>query len=164
MVVQERRILRSTRLDPLVTEDESDLTPIEESDDEQQPRTRRKESAENDQVQRQAGQAKYSGTCKRTQVSETGSEAPPKKRKRACKPEPVYIIPGVEKKATTFRGRLGANDFEAPSLLLILLRRLRLFKYRPAQLKARERGDLLFQDMSVRRVIMERNSVSHLTV
>ncbi|KIK92663.1 hypothetical protein PAXRUDRAFT_829736 [Paxillus rubicundulus Ve08.2h10] len=30
-----------------------------------------------------------------------------KRRKRPAKPEPVYIIPDVEKKETTFRGRLG---------------------------------------------------------
>ena len=67
------------------------------------------------EVDRKEGQAKRSKpTRKRTtsQVLEntvTDSEAPPKKRKRACKPEPVYIIPDVEKKATTFRGRLGTN-------------------------------------------------------
>ncbi len=31
------------------------------------------------------------------------------KRQRKLKPEPVYIIPDVEKKETTFRGRLGAG-------------------------------------------------------
>ena len=33
--------------------------------------------------------------------------ARPSKRKRGPPPEPVYIIPDVEKKRTTFRGRLG---------------------------------------------------------
>lgn len=31
------------------------------------------------------------------------------KRQRKSKPEPVYVIPDVEKKETTFRGRLGAG-------------------------------------------------------
>lgn len=31
----------------------------------------------------------------------------PSKRKKGPHPEPVYIIPAVEKKKTTFRGRLG---------------------------------------------------------
>lgn len=38
------------------------------------------------------------------------AEAPAKKKRkpRAPKPEPIYIIPDVEKKTTTFKGRLGA--------------------------------------------------------
>lgn len=46
-----------------------------------------------------------------TKKSETTvSEAvPPSKRKRMPRPEPVYIISDVEKKETTFRGRLGVE-------------------------------------------------------
>jgi UV DNA damage endonuclease len=40
--------------------------------------------------------------------AELSDDQPPKKkRKRAPKPEPVYVIPEVERKKTTFRGRLG---------------------------------------------------------
>ena len=42
-----------------------------------------------------------------TTVSEEVLAKP--KRQRKPKPEPVYIIPDVEKKETTFRGRLGAH-------------------------------------------------------
>ncbi|KXN90978.1 UV-damage endonuclease [Leucoagaricus sp. SymC.cos] len=44
------------------------------------------------------------------QVNEDGEEFVPEKKlrkKRAPKPEPVYIIPDVERKETTFKGRLG---------------------------------------------------------
>jgi UV DNA damage endonuclease len=95
---------------------DSDNTPLVAPN--KQLRTRRKMAVPRKvtvEVDREEGQAKRSKpTRKRTtsQVLEnitTDLEVPPKKRKRACKPEPVYIIPDVEKKATTFRGRLGTN-------------------------------------------------------
>jgi len=45
-------------------------------------------------------------------VNDHGEEFVPDKkprRKQAPKPEPVYVIPDVERKETTFRGRLGPN-------------------------------------------------------
>lgn len=45
------------------------------------------------------------------QVNEYGGEFVPDKkprRKRAPKPEPVYVIPDVEHKETAFKGRLGS--------------------------------------------------------
>lgn len=44
------------------------------------------------------------------QVNEDGDEIVPRKKprkKRSPKPEPSYIIPDVERKTTTFKGRLG---------------------------------------------------------
>jgi len=43
-------------------------------------------------------------------VQEDGDEveAPKPKRKKRVVEEPVYVIPDVETKSTTFRGRLGA--------------------------------------------------------
>lgn len=44
------------------------------------------------------------------QMNEDGDEIVPRKkprRKRSPKPEPSYIIPDVERKTTTFKGRLG---------------------------------------------------------
>lgn len=45
------------------------------------------------------------------EVSEGDEEFVPEKsrKKRQLKPEPVYIIPDVEHKETTFKGRLGAH-------------------------------------------------------
>ncbi|KIJ18576.1 hypothetical protein PAXINDRAFT_110020 [Paxillus involutus ATCC 200175] len=61
---------------------------------------------------KQSGEVSESRKWKRSQDVDDSSalerdEGPPKKRKRAAKPEPVYVIPDVEKKETTFRGRLG---------------------------------------------------------
>ena len=50
------------------------------------------------------------------------------RNKRAAKPEPVYIIPDVERKETTYRGRLGIFARPCPVLLFDLIR-LCLFKY-----------------------------------
>lgn len=52
---------------------------------------------------------KRKNKSKKVQVAEDGDEAgpPPKRRKRQPKPEPEYIIPDVERKETTFKGRLG---------------------------------------------------------
>ncbi|KAG6375502.1 UV-endonuclease UvdE [Boletus reticuloceps] len=123
--VQERPILHSsTGIDEalaLVMEDESDLTPLEDVDQvpEKQPRTPKKKAApkkvpvEDDKRPGEERHSKSRNTRKprkRATSQEntvTDSEVPPKKRKRACKPEPIYIIPDVEKKATPFRGRLG---------------------------------------------------------
>lgn len=100
----------------LVMEDESDLTPLEDEVEtpKKRPRTRRKAPSKNIPVEGSKSRNIH-GARKRTtsQVVEnatTDSEkVPPKKRKRACKSEPVYIIPDVEKKVTTFRGRLGTK-------------------------------------------------------
>lgn len=98
--------------------DESDLTPLE--DEVAVPkkllRTRRKKAApESEQMTGEEGHAKRSKPTRKRTTSQalentvTGSEVHPKKRRRAGKPEPVYIIADVEKKATTFRGRLGTD-------------------------------------------------------
>lgn len=79
----------------MATEDESDLTPLED---------------ELAVAQTQRGGTKRSRSKRTTsQSTVAGSEELPKKRKRARKPEPVYVIPDVEKKETTFRGRLGTS-------------------------------------------------------
>lgn len=45
-------------------------------------------------------------------VGDDDGTAKPKKKRRRVKEEPVYIIPDVEKKETTFKGRLGeSNNF-----------------------------------------------------
>jgi UV DNA damage endonuclease len=45
-------------------------------------------------------------------VGDDDGTAKPKKKRRRVKEEPVYIIPDVEKKVTTFKGRLGeSNNF-----------------------------------------------------
>lgn len=104
-------------------EEESDLTPLE--DEVERPRTRKSmaplknAAVEYDQVpgeDRRTKHAKSRNTPrarKRTssQVVENtlSEEVLPKKRKRACQPEPVYVIPDVEKKVTTFKGRLGTT-------------------------------------------------------
>ncbi|KAF8557640.1 UV-endonuclease UvdE [Imleria badia] len=113
--IQQRRVLRPrTRIDEEL-EDESDLTPLEEVP-KKQPRAQRKTAApkkvalEGEQMPGEEGQVTRSKSRKRKQVPEDAaidSKVPPKKRQRACKPEPLYIIPDVEKKVTTFRGRLG---------------------------------------------------------
>lgn len=41
------------------------------------------------------------------ELSDEQLEPPKKKRGRAPKPEPVYVIPEIERKETTFHGRLG---------------------------------------------------------
>ncbi|KAI9571153.1 UV-endonuclease UvdE-domain-containing protein [Boletus coccyginus] len=96
--------------------DESDLTPLEDevAVPMKQLRTRRKKAApESEQMTGEEGHPKCSKPTRKRTTSQaientvTGSEVHPKKRRRAGKPEPVYIITDVEKKATTFRGRLG---------------------------------------------------------
>lgn len=71
----------------------------EENGEEQEPeestkRTRRKRGKRKAEVQ----------------INEDGEEFAPQKKprkKRSPKPEPTYIIPDVERKTTTFKGRLG---------------------------------------------------------
>ena len=41
------------------------------------------------------------------EIGEVENKTPKPPRKRQPKPEPVYVIPDVERKTTTFRGRLG---------------------------------------------------------
>lgn len=98
----------------LVMEDESDLTPLEDEVEtpKKHPRIRKKKATPKNVAVEGSKSRNTRGARKRTtsQAVEnivTDSEAPPKKRKRARKPEPVYIIPDVEQKVTTFRGRLG---------------------------------------------------------
>ena len=69
-----------------------------------------------------------------------GDEFVPEKRlrnrnKQTAKPEPVYIIPDVERKETTYKGRLGNFACPCPVHLFDLIR-LCLFKYSPAQQEA----------------------------
>lgn len=172
--IQERRILRSsTRIDEeqvaLVMEDESDLTPLEDEVPKQPPHARRKKATpkmvavEDEQV---PNVSMSRGARKRTQIVDNAEDepgVPSNKRKRACKPEPVYIIPDVEKKQTTFRGRLGIAF--ATYLIfarLTLLCRICLFKHRPTEYEARERDHILFQNMSVSHIMTGRNSLSYL--
>lgn len=112
VTAQERRALG--------VDDESDLTPLE--DEGEAPQTRKSRSprknAAVDQVPRVEGRAKRSNPkntprARKQTMSQvenstvTDLEALPKKRKRASKP--AYSIPDVERKVTTFRGRLGMN-------------------------------------------------------
>lgn len=118
--IQERRILLSrTHTDEglaLVMEHESDLTPLEDEIEapKKHPQTREKNATLKNVAVEGSKSRNTSGARKRTtsqavRNTVTDSEVSPKKRKRACKSEPVYIIPDVEKKATTFRGRLGTK-------------------------------------------------------
>ena len=145
--VQQRRALcPRTRIDEEIGS-ESDLTPLEDQVPKKQ-RAQRKTAArkrvavEDEQMSREEGQVTRSKSRKRTQVLENAandSEVPLKKRKRACKPELVYIIPDVKKKATTFRGRLGKNDVcYLSATRMTLIRRLCVFKYCLTEYEARE--------------------------
>ncbi|KAF9227195.1 UV-endonuclease UvdE [Gyrodon lividus] len=107
-------------------EEEPDLTPAEDEVEAPKERAKsRRKKATNQKVTPNADKsakgeglslatAKKSKKRKRSQVADNAptlesEEAPPKKkkRKRATKLDPVYIIPDVERKETTFRGRLG---------------------------------------------------------
>lgn len=82
-----------------------------------------------------------------------GDESVPEKRlrnrnKRTAKPEPVYIIPDVERKETTYRGRLG-NLARPCTMQLFDMIRLCLFKYNPTQQETGQRNGILFAHMSV---------------
>lgn len=76
---------------------------------------------------------------KEVQGDEDGGEAgPPKKRrKRQLKPEPEYIISDVERKETTFKGRLGmSNDICDHVYDSRIFDRLCLFEYSTPQQEA----------------------------
>ncbi|KAG9316757.1 UV-endonuclease UvdE-domain-containing protein [Chiua virens] len=107
----------------LIMGGESDLTPLEDEVEitKKRSRKRRKKACpksvavEGDQSPGEEGQAKRlkprnTSPRKRaaSQVPEDNDlESPSKKRKHCSKPEPIYVIPDVEKKATSFKGRLG---------------------------------------------------------
>ncbi|EGO00170.1 hypothetical protein SERLA73DRAFT_107167 [Serpula lacrymans var. lacrymans S7.3] len=109
---------------------ESDLTPIESKTPLSPPtksrqKTRRKDKFrhENEEVEVEAlkikaksKKSKSKSKGKKHKVSQAEDDAssfveegPPKKKRktRQPKPEPVYVIPDVEKKSTSFKGRLG---------------------------------------------------------
>lgn len=121
LTVQERHTPPKTHIDEglaLVMGDESDLTPLEDEDEveasKKHTRTRKKKATPKGVAVEGSNSRNTRGARKRTRSqavenTATDSEVPPRKRKRACKPEPVYIIPDVEKKVTTFRGRLGTK-------------------------------------------------------
>lgn len=65
-----------------------------------------------------------------TQINEDGEEIAPRKKprkKRSPKPEPSYTIPDVERKMTTFKGRLGVlhcinvDDIALPHFQVMLV-------------------------------------------
>lgn len=62
--------------------------------------------------------AKKRKKSKKEELSEENGEFSPKKsprKKREPMPEPIYVIPDVEKKETTFKGRLGTFFFPKSS-------------------------------------------------
>jgi hypothetical protein len=69
-------------------------------------------------------------------------------KKHAPKPEPVYIIPDVTRKETTFRGRLG-KSFMVVWCLSADPNRICLPKHGSTKQKTCKRGDILLQDLSV---------------
>lgn len=54
------------------------------------------------------------------QFEDTDAKPLHSKRRRRPKPEPVYIIPDVEKKETSFRGRLGESNYLLDLLLVFV--------------------------------------------
>jgi UV DNA damage endonuclease len=92
------------------------------------------------------GEGKRSKTRKRkkkskeAQVAEDGGEAgtPKKRRKRQPKPEPEYIIPDVECKETTFKGRLGALRNTYSNVYDLTFTRICLSEYSTSQQEARQ--------------------------
>lgn len=61
-------------------------------------------------TKKKAKKRKRSSKATEEQANEDGEDSVPEKKtrkQRAPKPEPVYVIPDVERKETTFRGRLG---------------------------------------------------------
>jgi hypothetical protein len=116
-------VLRGTAPGPAAEDDgESDLTVPEDSDDASPARKRKSPKkkarkaaaagAEEDELAEEAEEGespkKKRTPRKRKDVAALDGESPEKPRRaRPLKPEPVYVIPDVEKKTTTFKGRLG---------------------------------------------------------
>jgi hypothetical protein len=72
------------------------------------------------------------------------------RKKHAPKPEPVYIIPDVARKETTFRGRLGKSEsFMVVWRLSPNPNRICLPKHGSAKQKTCKPGGILLQDLSV---------------
>lgn len=141
VTAQERHAVNlRTHTDKGLALGKSDLTPLKDEVDPAPPKN------EHDQLLSEGRQVKSRNTSrarKRTtsQVEEnivTDSEALPKKRKRARKVEPVYIIPDVEKKATTYQGRLGMNVVLHFFARITSLYRLCLFKHGSAERQVHE--------------------------
>ncbi|KAF4597939.1 hypothetical protein EYR38_006331 [Pleurotus pulmonarius] len=83
---------------------DSSLSPMDEDSDVVVEPTKTKRRAKSQGKKRKGSQLKPD------EGAEDGSEeatTSPRKKKRAPKPEPVYVIPDVEKRMTTFKGRLG---------------------------------------------------------
>jgi UV DNA damage endonuclease len=101
--------------------DLSAMTAVDSDAPDPSPRKRRTSPKKKARTGNKAGNAEEEGTDgsakkkrkraspKKAVVEGEEGESPVKKvrKPRAPKPEPVYIIPDVEKRETTFRGRLG---------------------------------------------------------
>lgn len=72
-------------------------------------------------------------TLKKEHIDPAHENTRPSKRKRGPHLEPVYIIPDLEKKKTTFRGRLGEHLQLHSTSLHPHIRRLCMSKYRYAK-------------------------------
>lgn len=119
-------------------DDDSDLTPLEdgpsadEASDRHQlthvelPRKASKRPARSRQSKRH---------CSRAEDGHNSVEEPPqrKKRKRNHKPDPVYDIPDVERKETTFHGRLGWYLLSVVHRSIDTMRRICVLEHRLAQ-------------------------------
>ncbi|KAJ8521824.1 hypothetical protein ONZ45_g1535 [Pleurotus djamor] len=109
--VESPSLVQEDAVDPFQDEDEpvSDLTP-EEDDDDVLP-TKPKPKGKKGRTPKRKQRGSEGAGAEDDQYDPSNGEAdvdePPKKRKRAPKPEPVYVIPDVEKRTSTFKGRLG---------------------------------------------------------
>jgi UV DNA damage endonuclease len=94
IALNKRKRVRKASVSDQKLDDDSDLTSLDELAEE---------------VKKPKKKAKKSPKKKGTEDAGAYDDASPKKTRkpRAPKPEPIYIIPDVEKKETRFRGRLG---------------------------------------------------------
>lgn len=76
-------------------------------------------------------------------------KTPRKRQARAPKPEPVYVIPDVEKLETTFKGRLGQSVDKAHVSDTHAVRRFCLFKYYFARQETCRSSCVLFSHLPV---------------